>query len=97
MSWCNRVPQPPSFPSASTGGGGGANLKWEVPTGTINGTNDTFGLTSTPLSGKLMLFCSSRLLKVGGSFDYTIAGSVITIIGSAIPVAGEWLYAHYEY
>jgi len=57
----------------------------EVPTGTVNGTNPTFTLANTPVTGKEMVFSDGMLCKPGAGNDYTISGATLTMLGTSIP------------
>lgn len=81
-------------------GSGSANFADnEVPSGTINGTNPTFTLVHSPVSGSLHLFLNGlRMTPASGSppsGDYTISGSTITMLN--IPGSGDFLLADYRY
>lgn len=73
-------------------GGGGSNLSYETPTGTVNGSNVTFTLSKTPQSGTLMLFVNGQLLAV--TSDYSLSGSTITLVNA--PLTGSSLRAQYQ-
>jgi hypothetical protein len=64
----------------------------DVPTGTINGTNAVFTLASAPTGG-LLLF-RNGLLQQSGS-DYTLSGSTVTFLSTAIPQAADSLVAYH--
>ena len=51
----------------------------ETPSGTIDGSNTTFTLANTPVAGSVMVFLNGQLLTEGGTEDYTISGSTITM------------------
>lgn len=57
----------------------------EVPSGTVNGTNPTFTLANTPVTGKEMVFSDGMMCKPGAGNDYTISGATLTMLGVAIP------------
>lgn len=63
----------------------------ETPSGSINGTNDTFTLANTPTSGSLILCLNGQVLKSGAGNDYTISGNTITLV--TFPETGEVLTA----
>ncbi len=63
--------------------------------GTGNGTNPTFTLDHTPLSGTLKLYVNS-VLQVETT-GYTLSTATITFIGAAIPANGEVVTAAYDY
>lgn len=69
----------------------------EVPTGTVNGSNDTFTLANTPTSGTVRLYVNGQRLKVGSGNDYTISSATITFESGAIPATGDVLLADYHY
>lgn len=82
--------------SASGGGGGGATASYvdrEVPTGSINGSNATFTLASTPVAGSDHVWLNGVLQNAGGS-DYTITGTSIVFV--AAPLAGNALVVSYR-
>lgn len=70
-------------------------IHWNIiPTGTVNGVNNTFTLPDAPNPpSSLMLFNDIGLLTQGG--DYTLSGSTITFI--CIPLTGAVLRATYPY
>lgn len=65
----------------------------EIASGTINGVNVTFTLTNAPTH--LRLYLDGAYLFPGGSYDYTI--SVTTITMNFAPAVGQKLTADYEY
>lgn len=65
----------------------------ETPAGTVNGVNDTFTLTQTPLDGNLMLF-RNGVLQAQGT-DYTLSGGTVTFL--VVPETGDTLSATYPY
>jgi len=78
-------------------GGGAASLAVnETPTGTINGVNDTFTLSTAPSpSSSLMLFINGQLITQ--NIDYTLSTVTITFVASSIPMSGDTLSATYQY
>ena len=69
----------------------------ETPTGTINGTNDTFTLASSPSpTASLQLFKNGQLMISGGA-DYTLTGNSIVYVTGAIPITGDVHRASYRY
>jgi hypothetical protein len=69
----------------------------ETPSGTINGSNDTFTLAHTPSpAGSLVLFKNGQEMIAGGA-DYTLATATITFTAGAIPITGDVLIAFYRY
>lgn len=65
----------------------------ETPAGTINGSNVTFTLASTPATNSLMLYKNGIRLKPGGA-DYTLSGNTITFVTA--PPTGAVLLADYN-
>jgi hypothetical protein len=70
-----------------------SNIKKETPSGTINGSNATFTLTSTPVANSLLLFYNGLLMEEGAGNDYTISGTTITML--QVPETGSRLKAQY--
>lgn len=66
----------------------------EVPSGSINGSNVTFTLANTPVSGSVHLYINGLRGKVGSGNDYTISGSTITMEYAL--ATGETLIADYR-
>lgn len=64
----------------------------EMPTGTINGTNDVFTLANTPATNSLQVFLNGAYQTPGGE-DYTLSGSTITFVNA--PLTGSILRAFY--
>jgi len=70
----------------------GEIFEQEVPSGTVNGSNTTFTLSSTPHSNKSVVLTVDGLI-MGQTFDYSISANTITMVTA--PVAGQKLYAIY--
>lgn len=51
----------------------------ELPSGSINGSNVTFTLASTPVSGSVALYYNGQRIRAGATEDYTISGDTITM------------------
>ena len=69
----------------------------ETPSGTINGTNDTFTLSNAPSpAGSLELYHNGLLMIAGGT-DYTLTTSTIVYASGAIPQTGDNHVAFYRY
>jgi hypothetical protein len=66
----------------------------ETPSGTINGSNVTFTLANTPISGTEMIFLNGILQDAGAGNDYTISGATITMLTA--PATGDKLRVSYE-
>lgn len=88
MSFFGRYPV-----SGSGGGGGGGGTPYqEVPSGTINGVNTTFTVSTTPNSAAAFSLYQDGLILIQG-VDYTLAGTTITM--ATAPLFGQTLYAVY--
>jgi hypothetical protein len=75
----------------------GTMVDLETPSGTINGTNDTFTLANTPSpAGSLHLYKNGMLMLAGGA-DYTLTGNTIVYVAGAIPKTGDVHRASYRY
>jgi hypothetical protein len=86
-----------SGPCGSGGGASGANFAdAEVPSGTVNGSNTTFTLTSVPSpAGSLELYRNGLLMRQGA--DYQISTNVITFFLGSVPQTGDLLVASYRF
>ena len=74
----------------------GKNFKnKETPTGDINGSNVTFTLANTPVSGTEDVKRNGVSLNAGAGNDYTISGNTITL--ATAPVSGETILVTYWY
>jgi hypothetical protein len=68
-------------------------LLYEIPTGTINGTNTSFTLANTPsVTASLHLLLDGIVLIP--TTDYSISGSTITFVTA--PALGQFLRATYS-
>ena len=67
----------------------------EVPTGLVNGTNDTFTLANTPLLGTEEVFLNGVLTQSGGE-DYTITTNSIVFVAGSIPQTGDRVLVTYR-
>lgn len=56
----------------------------ETPSGTVNGSNVTFTLAFTPVSGTEQVFLNGILQEPGAGNDYTISGATITYLTAPI-------------
>lgn len=65
----------------------------ETPTGTVNGSNTTFTLASTPVAGTEHVYVNGLLQDVGSGNDYTISSGTITF-GTA-PASGDKIRVTY--
>lgn len=83
-------------------GGAGSNLAIqfsnnETPSGTINGSNTTFTLANTPVSGQEQVFVNGIKQTPGSSFSYQISGVTITFNTGSIPQSGDQVLVSYFY
>mgnify|MGYP001615424069 FL=1 len=65
----------------------------ETPSGTLNGSNVTFTLAFTPVSGTEMLFLNGILQNAGAGNDYTI--STVTITMAVAPISTDKMLVTY--
>jgi hypothetical protein len=73
----------------------GSFVDLEVPSGSMNGSNVTFTLSSTPSPvSSLVLIWNGLVLKSG--FDFTLSGTTITMINGVLPQPGDTLQASYR-
>ncbi len=75
--------------------GGGNSIVRETPSGTYDGTNDTFILAHTPLSDSECLFLNGQLQEPGAGNDYTITGD--TIVMAELMLSTDKLRINYKY
>lgn len=77
------------------GGIGGGAEPWalETPSGTIDGSNDTFTLSAAPdPAGDLLLWKNGLLMKAGG-VDYTLTSDTVVFVATQTPPTGSVLLA----
>ena len=67
----------------------------EVPSGMVNGINDTFYLAHTPKSGAEYIFING--IQQNSGLDYTIVESTITFTPASIPQTGFYVNVNYCY
>ncbi len=65
----------------------------ETPSGTINGSNATFTLANTPVSGTEHVYLNGLLMDAGAGNDYTISSGTITML--QVPQTGDKLRVSY--
>jgi hypothetical protein len=68
----------------------------EVPTGTVNGINDTFTLANVPVAGTVHLFKNGLRQKFGAGNDAIITADSIVFEASNIPESGANLLVDYR-
>jgi hypothetical protein len=66
----------------------------EIPSGSINGSNVTYTLANTPVSGSDHLYLNGMLQESGSGNDYTISSTTITM--SVAPLTGEKIRVSYR-
>lgn len=66
----------------------------ETPSGSVNGSNTSFALANTPLSGSESVFLNGLLQEPGAGNDYTISTSTITYL--AAPLTGDRVRVSYR-
>lgn len=66
----------------------------EIPTGLINGSNVTFTLANTPVSGSEHVYRNGLLQESGAGNDYTISGATITFLTA--PLTGDKIRVTYR-
>lgn len=76
---------------------GGGTAAEETPAGAIDGGNDTFTLSQTPLPGTLAVHLNGLRQRAGAGNDYALSGTTITFAAGMIPRAGDTLTATYTY
>jgi hypothetical protein len=69
----------------------------ETPTGTVNGSNVTFTLAHTPVSGTERILVNGIEQDAGAGNDYTLAGGTLTFLTGAIPQTNDKVRATYWY
>lgn len=67
----------------------------ETPSGTVNGSNVTFTLAATPVSGSEEVFVNGLLQDAGSGNDYTISSGTITFEAGSAPPSGSKVRANY--
>lgn len=66
----------------------------EIPSGSINGSNTTYTLANTPISGSEHVYVNGLLMESGAGNDYTISGATITMLSAL--ATGEKLRVSYR-
>lgn len=67
----------------------------EIPSGTVNGANDTFNLAHIPNPATSLQFFINGMLMSAGGEDYTLVGLTITTVTA--PPTGSILKVWYRY
>lgn len=66
----------------------------ETPTGAINGSNTSFTLANTPLTGTVKVYLNGMRQNAGAGNDYTISAGTITYLTA--PATGDILLVDYN-
>ena len=72
----------------------GVWVRDETPSGAINGSNVTFTLANTPISGSVVLWLNGLRLRSGAANDFTVSGVTITM--NYAPASGDSLISDYR-
>lgn len=67
----------------------------ETPSGAVNGSNTSFVLANTPVSGSEHFYWNGLLMDPGAGADYTISGAIIAT--ASAPVSGDKLRVSYRH
>ncbi len=67
----------------------------ETPSGAVNGSNDTYVLANTPISGTEHVYINGILWESGSGNDYTISGANITVEAGSILQTGDKIRVSY--
>ena len=84
-----------SLETPTAGGSFAAFQDAETPSGTINGSNDTFTLATAPSPASSLVLTKNGIVQESGS-DYTLSSATITFLGGAIPQSGDNLLSWYR-
>ena len=84
-----------SLETPSAGGSFAAFQDAETPSGTINGSNDTFTLATAPNPSSSLVLTKNGVVQEAGS-DYTLSSATITFLAGAVPQSGDNLLAWYR-
>lgn len=66
----------------------------ETPSGAVNGSNTTYTLANTPVSGSEHVYLNGALQESGSGNDYTISGTTITMLTAML--TGEKIRVSYR-
>ena len=66
----------------------------ETPSGAVNGSNTTYTLAFTPISGSEHVYLNGLLQEPGAGNDYTISGVTITYLTA--PISGDKIRVSYR-
>lgn len=67
----------------------------ETPAGTINGTNASFTLASSPLNGEVSVYRNG--LRQASGIDFNLSGHIVVFVAGAVPQSGDILLADYQH
>lgn len=81
--------------SGPCGSGSTSFMDADSPSGIVDGSNTTFGLSTTPVpAASLAVYRNGMLQKVAQ--DYTLTGSTVTFVAASTPQPGDTLLASYR-
>lgn len=84
-----------TFQQVNASGLTGSNfVDKEAPSGSYNGSNTTYGLANTPVSGSEHVYLNGMLQEAGAGNDYTISGATITMLTA--PISGDKIRVSYR-
>ena len=86
-----------SFRYAVSTGSGTPTVAFATDPATGNGSQTTFNLSSTPLSGSLIVAVNGQVREPGAQADYTQSGNTVTFYGSSVPANGARISFRYGY
>lgn len=67
--------------------------EWEVPSGTINGSNTNYSLANTPKTNRDKIYLNG--IRQKKTIDYTLSSNIVTFVSAPIP--WDILLADYNY
>lgn len=73
----------------------GTLVEGETPVGTINGTNASFTIASTPVTASSLMLFRNGILQIL-NFDYSLSSKTILFAVGSIPQTGDGLQASYR-
>ena len=80
--------------SSGTGGGGG-ELTGEIPSGTIDGSNQNFVITGSP-GGNSVIPVVGGTVCLPSEYSYNSGTKTVTLYGEAIPYPGQQVFIMYS-
>lgn len=82
--------------SKSGGGGGFKKIRWiaETPSGTVDGVNTTFYLSTTPDPENILVMLNGLGQRNGADYEYVLSGKKITF--NSAPAVGSQTFAWFS-